>query len=88
MRRDSLRNAVQAKPFKPFRLITTDGGSYLVRHPELCIIGNSDVLVTLNRAGETDPDWDDFAVIDLSHVAKYEVVKDATAPPQPGPQAT
>jgi hypothetical protein len=88
MRRDTLQQAVRAKPFKPFRLITTEGGSYLVRHPELCVIGNNDVFVTLNKAGETDPDWDDFAVVDLSDVAKYEVVKDATTPTQSGPQAS
>jgi hypothetical protein len=84
MRRELLQEVVRAKPFRLFRVFTTDGGSYLIRHPELCIIGNHSVLVTLNKAGESDPDWDDYAQIYLSHVAKYEVMKESPAPPASG----
>ena len=83
MRRDILQKAVQTKPFKPFRLFTTDGGSYVIRHPELCVIGLQEVFVALNKTGETDSDWNTFALIDLSHVAKMRVVEEWT-----GQQAT
>jgi hypothetical protein len=84
MRRDLLLKATQARPFKPFRLYTTDGGDYLIRHPELCLVGANDVFVFLNFSAETEPAWEDFAVIDLSHVSKWEVTKDSAAPAQPG----
>jgi hypothetical protein len=40
---DDMLTRVQTRPFVPFRVVTTDGTNYEVRHPEL-------VMVTLGAA--------------------------------------
>jgi len=80
MQREQLLKAVQKDHFKPFRLHTMDGRSYLVRHPELCLVGASRVIVFLNKQGETEPDFEDFAYFDLTEVADCQTVERNTTP--------
>ena len=39
MTMNDLLEALRMVPFRPFRVFVTDGGTYDVRHPDLCMIG-------------------------------------------------
>jgi hypothetical protein len=74
-----LLGALRKKPFEPFRLVTSDGTCYDIRHPDL-------VSVTLTEAivGFPDPAgsgaWSRFDIVGLEHVVRLEQL------PQPVPK--
>ena len=82
MRREQLESALRESPFKPFRVILTNGRAHDIRHPEFFMLLSGSAIV-----GHPDPaggGGDRYTVIDLSHVA--EVERSGTpATPGPGP---
>lgn len=77
---DEIRTALALRPFRPFRLYVTDGASYDVSHPDLLMPGNRAVVVGIPAAGQTDPLFDRFAVVDLIHITRIEPLPIPTAP--------
>lgn len=76
------RTLLTTKPFVPFRVVTSDGTTYEVRHPEMCMVGLPSVII-----GYPDPNtpyayarWD---VVSMRHVVRLEPgdlpVQDPTA---------
>jgi hypothetical protein len=57
------------QPFEPFRIVLSDGRVYDVRHPDMCIAGQSALYV-----GVTDADAKDAAA-HVDHVSLYHVVR-------------
>ena len=47
MRSQELRDHLRKRPFRPLRLVLTDGRTFEVRHPELAVVGQSTVAVGL-----------------------------------------
>jgi hypothetical protein len=66
-----LLNRLRNRPFEPFRIVTSDGVTYDVRHPEL-------VLVTLGSAVVGFPDSSDpglvarYDIVSLRHIVRLE----------------
>lgn len=61
---EGVRAAHRARPFRPFRIHTSSGESYPVRHPEtLAMSPDVNVLVVMPGAGEV-------AMIDLDDVSE------------------
>jgi hypothetical protein len=73
--------ALRRKPFEPFRIITSDGVNYDVRHPDL-------VMVTLTGAIVGFPDrqgsgaLERYDIIGLEHIVRLEQLPQA-APAKP-----
>jgi len=67
----ALLERVRQRPFKPFRLIVTEGASYEVRHPELLVVGHREVFIGL-PALQTDELFDTSVLVDLLHVVRLE----------------
>jgi len=67
MTTDSIRAAIQARPFKPFVIRTGDGSTYAVTHPE---------LITQSQGGRTvvvfGPGDEELAILDLPSVTALE----------------
>ncbi|MBI4717478.1 MAG: hypothetical protein HY763_06715 [Planctomycetes bacterium] len=45
IRREDVIEVLQKQPFEPFRICMTDGRTYEVRHPDLCVPSRSTVYV-------------------------------------------
>ena len=69
---------VRRRPFAPFRITLTEGSTYEVRHPELCMVGRRAVVVGVVAPGRADHRFDRSVTIDLLHIVKLEPV-DLTA---------
>jgi hypothetical protein len=70
MRREQLESALRESPFRPFRVILTNGHVHEIRHPEFFMLMSGSAIV-----GHPDPAGagaDRYTVIDLSHVAEIE----------------
>jgi hypothetical protein len=85
---DDMRSLIRARPFVPFRVYVSDGGSVEVPTPEVVLPGKRFAVV-----GHLDPDTSDIAIdryttIWYLHVTRHEML-DAGAPPSfgtpPGP---
>jgi hypothetical protein len=73
-----IRNMVHRRPFTPFRIITSDGTVYEVRHPDLVMTGLASVII--GYPSEQDPNaysrWD---VVSLRHIVRLEPEEEAIA---------
>ena len=73
MRVPELRAALSQQPFQPIRVVTTDGASFDIRHPDLCMFGvHGTMLVGVPPAGSNEPLYERHVTIDLSHVVRLE----------------
>ena len=80
MTSDTLFSRIREKPFKSFRLNTSDGKHYDVTHPEMIYVGKSRIVVALYQAGE-NPDEEAAerdVVISPLHVASLEDLPTST----------
>jgi hypothetical protein len=73
-----IRHLVHRRPFTPFRIITSDGTIYEVRHPDLVMTGLASVII--GYPWEQDPEaysrWD---VVSLRHIVRLEPEEEAIA---------
>ncbi len=71
IRIDDVRERLEKRPFEPFRICLTDGRTYDVRHPDLCMLGRSSIYV-----GVPDPKIRRVVVrVDqcaLVHIVRFE----------------
>jgi hypothetical protein len=75
MRVQEIREALGRQPFRPFRIVLTDGGSFEVRHPELCMIGLGSMIIGLPPEHPTADQaiaYDRHVVVDWSHITRIE----------------
>jgi len=69
IRPEDVRKHLDKRPFEAFRLCLTDGQTYDVRHPDLCVVDRSTVYV-----GIPDPRRRGVAM-DIHHVSLVHVVR-------------
>lgn len=72
MTTENLRHLLQARPFKPFRVIMSSGEAYDVRHPEVALLLRNDLLVGVDV--EDDGLAAEFRICPLFHVATIEPI--------------
>jgi len=65
-------------PFIPFRIVTSDGAVYEVRHPNLVMIGLASVII--GYPSEQDPHiysrWD---IVSMRHIVRLEPEQEVIA---------
>ena len=83
---EELRDALR-QPFRPFRLVMTDGMGYEIRHPELLMVGRRSAQVGLTgKPSQTF--YERTITVDLLHVIRLEPLEVLTssAPPNGPPK--
>lgn len=62
---------LRMRPFVPFRVVTSDGTTYEVRHPELCMVGFPSVII-----GYPDPRepgaYARYDIVSMRHIVRLE----------------
>jgi hypothetical protein len=77
MRPDDILVLLKQQPFAPFRVHLADGASHEVRHPELCCVGRSTVLIGTPAFGYSGPVFERYDTVALNHITRLELI----APP-------
>lgn len=67
---DGIRKLLRQQPFKPFRLVMSSGKGYEVRHPEMAMLLQNDILVGVDITDNGMPA--EFDICPLLHVASIE----------------
>jgi hypothetical protein len=44
-RAEDIQGRLQEKPFRPFRIIGSEGLKYEIRHPDLVFVGRHDIMI-------------------------------------------
>lgn len=58
------------RPFRPFRMHISDGSHYDIRHPEMILVGRTDIVLGLTD-GTTEP-VEEWIFVDPVHVTRIE----------------
>jgi hypothetical protein len=74
----TFRDLLVKRPFQPFRLVTSSGQTYEVRHPEMAFVTRTDILVGVDIADDGIPA--EFKICSLLHVTAIEPID----PSRPG----
>jgi len=76
---EELRDVLKRHPFRPFRLVMTDGIGFEVRHPDLLWVGQRSAMVGLTgQPGQTF--YERSVQVDLLHVIRIEPLEGAATP--------
>jgi hypothetical protein len=67
---DGIRKLLRQQPFKPFRLVMSSGKEYEVRHPEMAMLLQNDILIGVDITDNGMPA--EFDICPLLHVASIE----------------
>jgi hypothetical protein len=73
---ETLRNLLSKQPFDPFRVTTSSGETYDVRHPEMVMLTMRELLVGI---GERDGIPARYKTLALLHITAVEPLDPATA---------
>ena len=66
----ALRNILNAQPFQPFLVKTTDGDTFHVHHPDFAMISPIDTeVIFYDKDGH-------FRIVAMDHIVSLEPVKD------------
>lgn len=76
-----LRDALQTRPFAPFRLYVSGGDTFEIRHPELCVPGLRSVFIGMPAPNDPEPVYDRYTVVDLRHVIRLEPLPASASAP-------
>jgi hypothetical protein len=76
---DDLLNWLRAKPFRPFRMVMSEGTIYEVRQPELCMVSTFGSAVVGYPSASLPGAIDRHDLVALSHVVRLELI-DQPAP--------
>ena len=72
MRPEDIRQRFRKQPFQPIRLFLSDGAQYDVRHPDIIIVGRTEVVIGLTGGNGDLPER--FASIDPLHIVRIEPI--------------
>lgn len=71
-----IRILTKRKPFRPFRVVTSDGTIYEVRHPDLVMIGLSSIII--GYPSDQDPEaYSRSDIVSLRHIIRLEPEQEA-----------
>jgi hypothetical protein len=74
----ALDSELTREPFTPLRIYVSDGHSYLIRNPNLCLITRGALYIArVDRPASRLAD--DMDVVDVRHITRIEQVEDENA---------
>ncbi len=78
-----IRNLTQARPFRPFRIVTSDGTTYTVDHPELVMFTLGSLIIGYAAPGTP---WRAERVdfVSLRHIVRLEPIEPQQTEAVPG----
>ena len=72
MRPEDIRERLRKRPFQPIRLFLSDGAQYDVYHPDVIVVGRSEIVLGLPGGNGDLPER--FASVDPIHVVRIEPI--------------
>lgn len=80
MRRDDILRPLQERPFRPFRLVLTNGITHEIRHPEMAWVTPTTVFIAIPARNAPAPAADDVVITSLLHIVQIEYLPTPVSP--------
>jgi hypothetical protein len=64
-------NLLRARPFVPFRIVTSDATTYEVHHPELVMVGGANAIIGYPDRNQPGA-YDRFDIVSMRHIVRVE----------------
>jgi hypothetical protein len=74
---EDVEKKIRQRPFKPFRILLTDGAEYRVLHPEMVLLGKRSLVVGLASDAQQTL-YDRTVDVDLLHIARMDYLETPT----------
>jgi hypothetical protein len=74
MRPEEIRNLLRKEPFTPFRIYVSDGGVFEVKHPEMAMLTQREILVALPPRNNGGQFPSGHQIIALLHITRLEPI--------------
>ncbi len=79
---NDLVEILRKKPFEPFRIVTTDGKTYEIHHPDMALVTRGSIHVAVPPPLSPNDPAKEVVYLSLFHVMKVEFLNTST-PSQP-----
>ena len=66
------RDLLARRPFQPFRVVASGGQSYEIRHPEMAMLTQTELVIGIDDPGDGVPA--EFRICSLLHVTAIEPI--------------
>ncbi|MFM9059959.1 MAG: hypothetical protein ACKOSQ_12705 [Planctomycetaceae bacterium] len=73
---EAIRDWIHRQPFQPFRITTSSGDAYEIRHPEMAFLTRAEIVIGL---GERDGIPSRYRTVSLLHVTAAEPIDSSAA---------
>jgi hypothetical protein len=80
LRPEDIQARLREKPFRPFRIVASEGMRYEIRHPDLVFVGRHDLMIGFTL-DENSTIYDRVTRLALVHIVALE---DLTSPADVG----
>jgi hypothetical protein len=74
---DDILKRIREKPFRPFRIVASEGERFEIYHPDLVLVGSRDL--TIGHPGPGPAVYDDITRVALVHVVALEDLSPAAS---------
>lgn len=78
-----MRNLLDARPFQPFRLYSSDGGYVDIITPEIVLAAKQCAVIGILDPDTTDKAFDRWRILWYLHVTRYEMLTPGQPPLMP-----
>jgi hypothetical protein len=72
---EELATALRRQPFVPFRITLTEGSTYDIRHPELCMAGRRSAVLGIVAPDDPERLFERSVTVDLLHIVRLEWIE-------------
>ncbi len=79
MRPEDILKFLRQRPFRPFQITLTDGRVYDIHHPELVMVGRSDMEIGIPSPRYKEPVYERIVFVSLLHVMQVEMLPESGA---------
>lgn len=76
MTAEAIRDWMQRRPFQPFRITTSSGDAYEIRHPEMAFLTRAEIVIGLGERGGIPSR---YRTVSLLHVTAVEPTDSSAA---------
>ncbi len=76
---ETIQARLHERPFRPFRIVASEGLRYEIRHPDLVFVGRRDLMIG-HPDRENPTIYDQVTRVAIAHVVALEDVSQPSAP--------
>ncbi|MFL5244887.1 MAG: hypothetical protein ACJ8FY_22525 [Gemmataceae bacterium] len=76
---EQIQSRLREKPFRPLRIIVSEGLRYDIRHPDLVFVGSRDIMVG-SPSAENPTVYDKVTRVALVHIVALEDLPSPSTP--------